>query len=126
MPTQPLKVKLSVMVSDSSDSFILNLSYLKIPIKTLLDSGATHCFINSSFVSDHWLPVHTLPHPLHLHLFDGSYSTDPITYKVTIPILFDVDHTIPVTFLVTPLDPDVSAVLGISWLCVAKCGLLPW
>jgi len=105
------------MVSDSSDSFILNLSYSKIPIKTLLDSGATHCFINSSFVSDHRLPVCTLPQPLRLRLFDGSYSTDPITYEVTIPILFDVDRTIPVTFLVTPLDPDVSAVLGISWLC---------
>ena len=46
-----------------------------------------------------------------------SFSADPITYEVTIPILFDADHTIPVTFLVTPLDPDVSAVLGISWLC---------
>jgi len=49
------------MVLDSSDSFILNLSYLKIPIKTLLNSGTTHCFINSSFVSNHRLPVHTLP-----------------------------------------------------------------
>jgi len=74
------------MVSDSSDSFILNLSYSKIPIKTLLDSGATHCFINSSFVSDHWLPVRTLPQPLHLCLFDRSYSADPITYEVTIPV----------------------------------------
>jgi len=117
MPTQPLEVRLSVMVSDSPDSFILNLSYSRIPIKTLLDSGATHCFIDSSFVSDHRLPVCTLPHPLRLHLFDGSYSPDPITYEVTIPILFDVAHTILVTFLVTPLDPDISAVLGISWLC---------
>jgi len=41
------------MVSDSKDSFLLNLSYLNIPIKALLDSGVTHCFLDSSLVSDH-------------------------------------------------------------------------
>ena len=104
------------MVLDSKDSFLLNLSYSKIPIKALLDSGATHCFLNSSLVSDHQLPVRTLPQPLRLCLFDGSFSADPIVYEVTLPIRFDHTHTIPITFLVTPLDPDITAVLGISWL----------
>ena len=104
------------MVSNSSDSFLLNLSYSKIPIKTLLNSGATHCFLDSSFVSDHRLPVQSLPQPLCLCLFDGSFSADPIVYEVTLLIHFDHSHTIPITFLVTPLDPDITAVLRISWL----------
>jgi len=104
------------MVSDSKDSFLLNLSYSNIPIKALLDSGATHCFLDSSLVSDHRFPVRTLPQPLRLRLFDGSFSADPIVYEVTLPIRFDHIHTIPITFLVTPLDPDITAVLGISWL----------
>jgi len=104
------------MVLDSKDSFLLNLSYSNIPIKALLDSGATHCFLVSSLVSDHRFPVRTLPQPLHLRLFDGSFSADPIVYEVTLPIRFDHSHTIPITFLVTPLDPDITAVLGISWL----------
>jgi len=105
------------MVLDSKDSFLLNLSYSNIPIKALLDSGATHCFLDSSLVSDHRLPVQTLPQPLCLRLFNRSFSTDPIVYKVTLLIRFDHTHTIPITFLVTPLDPDITAVLGISWLC---------
>jgi len=116
MPTQPPEVRLSAMVSDSKDSFLLNLSYSNIPIKALLDSGVTHCFLDSSLVSDHRFPVRTLPQPLHLCLFDGSFSADPIVYEVTLPICFDHTHTIPITFLVTPLDPDITAVLGISWL----------
>ena len=82
----------------------------------LLNSGATHCFLDSSFVSDHRLPAQSLPQPLHLCLFDGSFSADPIVYEVTLPIHFNHSHTIPITFLVTPLDPDITAVLGISWL----------
>src|SRR5258708_2242728 len=119
MPVQPLpsKARLSVMVSDSIDSFILNLSYSKIPIKALLDSGAMHCFIDSSLVSDHCLPAQPLSQPLRLCLFNRSFATNPIKYKVTIPILFAPGQVIPVSFLVTPLDPDISAVIGISWLC---------
>jgi len=116
MPTQPPEVRLSAMVSNSSNLFLLNLSYSNIPIKALLDSGMTHCFLNSSLVSDHQLPVQTLPQPLCLCLFDRSFATNPIVYEVTLPIHFNHSHTIPITFLVTPLDPDISAVLGISWL----------
>ena len=118
VPTPPLppEARLSVMVSDSSDSFLLHLYINKISIKALLDSGATHCFIDSSLVSDHWLPTHALPQPMHLQLFDGSFAPKPIQYEVTIPIYFAPGTAIPVSFLVTLLDPDISATLGISWL----------
>jgi hypothetical protein len=104
------------MVSDSSDSFLLSLNISKISIKALLDSGATHCFIDSSLVSDHCLPSTPLLKPLRLHLFDGSYAPELIDYKVTIPVQFAPGTILLVSFLVTPLDPDISAVIGLSWL----------
>jgi hypothetical protein len=114
--SSPPEARLSVMVSDSSDSFLLSLNISKISIKALLDSGATHCFIDSSLVSDHRLPSTPLPKPLRLRLFDGSYASELIDYEVTIPVQFAPGTILPVSFLVTPLDPDISAVIGLSWL----------
>ena len=108
--------RLSVMISDSPDSFLLGLKLSNISIKALLDSGATHCFIDSSLVSDHRLPTTLLPQPMRLRLFDGSYAPEDIQYEVTVPVHFAPGKILPVSFLVTPLDPDVSAVIGLRWL----------
>jgi hypothetical protein len=104
------------MVTDSPDSFLLSLNISNFRIKALLDSGATHCFIDSSLISDHRLPITLLPQPMRLRLFNGSYATEPILYEVTIPVYFTPAKVLSVSFLVTPLDPDVSAVLGLCWL----------
>jgi hypothetical protein len=104
------------MVTDSPDSFLLGLSVSKIPIKALLDSGATHCFIDSVLVSDHRLPTTPLPHPMRLCLFDGSFAPKNILYEVTIPVSFAPGKILPVSFLVTPLDPEISTVIGLRWL----------
>jgi hypothetical protein len=104
------------MVTDSPDSFLLGLSVSKIPIKALLDSGATHCFIDSALVSDHRLPTTPLPHPMRLRLFDGSFAPENILYEVTVPVSFAPGKILPMSFLVTPLDPEISAVIGLRWL----------
>ena len=86
-PTRPdlPEVRLSASVTDSSDSFLLRLKFSNISIKALLDSGATHCFIDSSLVSDHRLPTNPLPQPMRLRLFDGSYASENIDMT---PFLF--------------------------------------
>jgi len=104
------------MVTDCPDSFLLGLTISDIPIKALLDSGATHCFIDSALVSDHCLPITPLPQPMRLRLFDGSYASENIVYEVTIPVSFAPGKILPVSFLVTPLDPEISAVIGLRWL----------
>ena len=104
------------MVTDCPDSFLLGLSISDIPVKALLDSGATHCFIDSALVSNHRLPITPLPQPMHLRLFDGSYASENIVYEVTIPVSFAPGKILPVSFLVTPLDPEISAVIRLHWL----------
>jgi hypothetical protein len=104
------------MVTDSLDSFLLALNISNLSVKALLDSGATHCFLDSALVSDHHLLTTLLPQPMCLRLFDGLYAPDPILYEVTIPVHFTPTKVLPVSFLVTPLDPDVSAVIRLRWL----------
>ena len=104
------------MVTDSTDSFLLGLNIFDVPINALLDSGATHCFIDSTLISDHRLPMTLLPQPMRLCLFDGSYAPEKNLYEVTVPIYFTPAKVLPVSILVTPLDPNVSAVIGLRWL----------
>ena len=79
------------MVSDNPNSFLLGLKISDLSVTTLLDSSATHCFINSTPVSDHRLPTNLLPQPMRLRLFDGSYASENIAYEVTVPVSFTPD-----------------------------------
>ncbi|KAI0819176.1 hypothetical protein BC628DRAFT_1301773, partial [Trametes gibbosa] len=64
------------------------------PCTALIDSGSSHCFVDSVFADQHGLPANSVP-LIRLHLFDE---------------ILDID------FYVTPLDKSVCAVLGYSWL----------
>jgi hypothetical protein len=63
-------------VIHSEDSLMLSLSSLYTPdiIPTLVDSGSSHCFIDSAFVLGHDLLVADVA-PKKLHLFDGTCGT---------------------------------------------------
>ena len=41
------------------------------PISALVDSGSSHCYIDSKYVNKHSLETYTIP-PLELHLLDSS------------------------------------------------------
>src|SRR5258708_32661423 len=70
--SKPLEARLSAMVMDNPNSFLLGLKISNISIKALLDSGTTHCFIDSSLVSDYCLLTTSLPQPMCLQLFNDS------------------------------------------------------
>ena len=79
-----------------------------------MDSGSTHCFIDSTFVSKHQLQTLSIT-LIPLQLFDGTTNTI-IHNTVDLPIRFtsgEIQHT---TFYITLLDVSCSAVLGHSWL----------
>jgi len=57
-----------------------------IPIWTLVDSGFTHCFLDSAFARRHSLPI-TPTLPVELHLFDRT-SNNIISEVVSLPVTF--------------------------------------
>ena len=79
-----------------------------------MDSGSSHCFVDSKFVHLHNLPTHSVP-PVKLTLFDGS-SKATITQIVDFPATFDSGESMVLNLYVTTLDPSCSLVLGYNWL----------
>ena len=111
-----MELKLNVSAL-SSDSLIIPLTskfLTDIVFHALIDSGSSHCFIDSKFVSEHSILTKSIP-PITLWLFDGS-SNSTITYTISIPIQFPTGESFDIDFYVTPLDHLCSAVLGYNWL----------
>ena len=85
-----------------------------IPIQTLVDSGSTHCFLNSAFACGHFLPT-TPTLPVELCLFDET-SNNIISEIASLPVKFPSSEYMTLDFYVTLLDSCCSLVLGHSWL----------
>ena len=81
---------------------------------TLVDSGSTHCFVDTGFVHSHQLSV-SLVNPIELKLFDGTCNSI-ITKSLQLPVLFPTGESMTIDFCVTPLDSSCSVVLGFNWL----------
>jgi len=84
------------------------------PVSALVDSGSSHCFIDSKFVNKHSLKTYAIT-PLELRLLDGSMNTF-ITKAIKLNIQFSTGEVNSETFYVTPLDSSCMLVLGHSWL----------
>jgi hypothetical protein len=76
----------------------------------LIDSGSSHCFIDTLFISKYEIPTYSVP-PIHLRLFDGT-SNAVIIQATDLPIRFPTGEVHSVTFYVTPLDSSCSLILG--------------
>ncbi|CAA7268135.1 unnamed protein product [Cyclocybe aegerita] len=83
--------------------------------KDLVDSGSTHCFIDTNFVSIHNVSTYDIP-PLALRLLDGTVNTW-ITQAADIPIRYPTGDILSSTFFVTKLDSSCALVFGYNWLC---------
>ena len=86
----------------------------KIPFRALIDSGSTHCFVDSKFVDTHHLKTSATP-PVALCLFDGS-SNSTISEIANLPIIFSTGNCMNLDFYVTLLDSSCSLVLEYNWL----------
>ena len=112
--TSALSDPYSLFVSLTSP-LILGQDYLnKIPFQALINSGSTHCFVDSKFVDTHHLKIPTTP-LVALCLFDGLLNST-ISKIANLPIIFSTGDCINLNFYITPLNSFCSLVLGYNWL----------
>ena len=78
----------------------------------LVDSGSTHCFLDSAFARGHFLPT-TPTLAVELCLFDGTLN-NIISEVVSLPVKFPSGECMTLDFYVTLLDSCYSLVLGHS------------
>ena len=83
--------------------------------KALVDSGSTHCFIDSHFVEEKNMTAYSIT-PIRLKLFNRSSSSHMITKAIDIPLQITPGHITPFTFYVTMLNPSCIVALGYNWL----------
>src|SRR3979490_2038851 len=85
------------------------------PFECLIDSGSTHCFIESAYVRSHKIPTRSIP-PIPLKLFDGSMNS------VLSP---DVEGVCPeVVLVVRTIEVEPGCGVKRTWLQLMCCTLL--
>ena len=92
------ELRLNASALSGPNSLTLQLTSTVVPditIPTLVDSGSTHCFLDSIFTSVYKLRMLPIP-PIPLQLFDGT-SNSVITFTVELPIRYPSRETHSVT-----------------------------
>ena len=90
---------------------------------SLIDCGSSHCFLDEKFAKDNCFPITPIS-PMRLKLIDGSYGPPlTCTSDVTITLSCGLVHNI--CFLLTHLDHEFPAVLGLNWLTLHN-PLIDW
>ena len=112
------EVRLNASTPFKSDTLFFPITTSLLPstlvFKALIDSGSTHCFVNSHFILKNNLLTYSVP-PIQLCLFNGS-SNNVITQAIEVPLQIFPEHVTPFTFYVTLLNSSCAVVLGCNWL----------
>ena len=106
----------AVLSSTSSAAFLLSVVVPQIsntPVPTLVDCGATECFISPDFAPLKFCS--TLTCPIQLRLFNGSVAR-LMTQAIDQQFCFKDDMMHTKHFYITQLHSDVKVILRLSWL----------
>ena len=104
--------------STNDFSFEVTLCFQSISIQSLalLDSGATTCFMDETFVRKHNFPVVRLSKPIPVEAIDGRMLSSGAITEATVPLILQLGtHKEALSFyLIT--SPRHPIILGLSWL----------
>ena len=94
---------------------VLLLSYDLSELRVLVDSGSTHCFVDTKYALGHSLSTYSVS-PIVLRLFDST-SNFVITQAIDLSVQFPASGDVTaMTFYLAPLDSESMIVLGHNWL----------
>ena len=113
----PLELRLNASALSDPNALMPPVSIIELNslcVSALIDSGSTHCFIDTNFVNKNLLSPYSIA-PLSLRLLDGS-ARSVITQATDLSIRFPSGDVTSATFYVTSLDSSCPLVLGYTWL----------
>ena len=102
-------------LSNSISIFVGSSHFPNLSFHAMIDCGSSHCFIDSHFANANHFPLVPISPPMTLRLIDGT-SASVIMHATTIPLTFPCGTVQKVRFLLTKLDSELQAVLGLDWL----------
>jgi hypothetical protein len=82
-------------------------------VGTLFDSGASHTFINRTFVFKHQLSLEVVENGYCIQSPGRRLHTKEMVYQILINLC---GHMFPTNLLVLP-NQDIDVILGMNWLC---------
>jgi predicted aspartyl protease len=82
------------------------------PTVMLFDSGASHTFINKTFVVKHDIPIGKTTENFHIHSPGGHMCTKEMVYQVPIEL---GGHIFSTSMLILK-DQDIDVILGMNWM----------
>src|SRR5882724_3575180 len=109
----------AALTSHSEVSFLISLTLpgLSDPVSTLIDSGVTTNFLDSSLAASPPFVLEPLDHPITLCLFNGKPAMARFIHESVNTSISFADHsTQSLSLLVTKLHPSTLIVLGLPWL----------
>jgi hypothetical protein len=80
------------------------------PAVMLFDSGASHAFINRTFVMKHDIPIGETTENFHIHSTGGHMCTKKMVHQVPIEL---GGHLFPTSMLILK-DQDIDVILGMN------------
>jgi Retroviral aspartyl protease len=116
-PCDDRVVVLNAIISPKVKTLLILVIFLHFPnlsFSCMIDCGSSHCFIDSCYAKVNHFPMVSVSR-MRLHLIDGS-SLSYITCATDISVQFPCRTTHQVGFLITKLDTEFPAVLGLDWL----------
>jgi hypothetical protein len=91
---------------------VTSLHFPNLSFSCMIDCGSSHCFIDFHYAKVNHFPIVSVPW-MRLHLIDGS-SLSYITHATDISVQFPCGTIHQVRFLITNLDTEFPAVLGLD------------
>ena len=117
LTSAPMEPRLNTSTLYNPNSLMITLNSDLLPttdICTLIDSGSTHCFLNSTTVLKHQLCTYKI-NPIPLQLFDST-ANSIIRSAIDLLLRFSSGDKQTVMFYITLLEASCIAVLGHNWL----------